>query len=187
MTLSPFLGPKSADGLLAQELNDLSMKERERVYYDVHGVADVIEETPVLIKQSVEEMDAELSRIDQKQAYDLAKFQDVNHVENKTLLLKFLRAECFDIQRAADRLVKFFQTKLDLFGQSKLTKEIRLADLDEADHRSLDSGSVQLLPHRDRAGRALLGYALPLIPAGVSIENRVRPLLSLLRFCLAVC
>ena len=60
-----------------------------------------------------------------------------------------------DVSSACKRLELFLDQKRDLFGTSRLTKNITLEDLDEDDLRLLHSGYVQLLPGRDRAGRAI--------------------------------
>ena len=52
------------ESLIAQQLANLSMRDREQVYYDVHGVADEVKETPELIAGCVfkEIGDGRLSR-----------------------------------------------------------------------------------------------------------------------------
>ena len=71
--------PKDADALLAKELNELSLREREQVYYDIHGVSDVVEETEELISTKLAQLDKELSKIAQEPqaaAYYLAVSQN---------------------------------------------------------------------------------------------------------------
>jgi hypothetical protein len=169
----PNRSSKAADDLLAKDMTELSMQEREQVYHDVHGISHVVEETPDLVARCLADLDSELNKIDHKPYYELAKRQDPDYVSDRKLLLKFLRSESFDSQRAADRLVRFFQIKSDLFGESKLTTEIRIADLNEEDIRVLASGLAQLMPRRDRAGRTIFCWCSPLTPPNISIESRV--------------
>jgi hypothetical protein len=173
--MTPNLIDKNADELLAHEMAALSMQERERAYFDVHGIPDnVVKETPELVAICLADLDEELNKIERKQAYDTAKLQDPDYVSNRKLLLKFLRSESFDSRRAAERLVAFCQLKLDIFGESKITKDIRIADLNEEDTQVLESGLIQLLPRRDRAGRAIQAICAPLGPYEASTESKVR-------------
>jgi hypothetical protein len=193
--------PKSADVLFARELSEMSMDEREQVYYDVHGVSrSAVEETDDVIDQSLAKFDKEISKIDKKKAFDLARVQNSSFVDNRKSTLKFLRADEFDCRLAAKRIVRFYQSKLELFGESKLTQDIRLKDLSEEDDRAcVESGLGQLLPRRDRAGRAIFAWSRPLLPtdhcpiitrvstqpARCSIHNRKKKVLpyNMFRFC----
>ena len=62
-----------------------------------------------------------------------ARIMGVRYVENQAFPLRFLRAERFDAQKAAVRLVRNFQMKLDLFGKELLVKEITQQDLNPQD------------------------------------------------------
>jgi hypothetical protein len=159
--------PKSADALFARELSEMSMDEREQVYYDVHGVStSAVEETAEFIAQSLAKLDKEIAKIDKKKAFDFARVQNPSFVDSRKSKLKFLRADQFDCRLAANRIVRFYDSKLELFGKSKLTQDIRLTDLsDEDDRVCVESGVGQVLPRRDRAGRAIFAWSSPLLPA----------------------
>jgi hypothetical protein len=146
---------KYLDSLLAQELTKLTIKEREKSYEELHGVDDVVNETPELVFSSLVALDAELHRIAQKDAYWLAERQDQAYVTNPKFRLCFLRAEHFDPRKAAQRLVGFLEGKLQYFGESLLTKRIRFSDLDTDDQACFAHGQMQVLPSRDRTGRAI--------------------------------
>jgi hypothetical protein len=141
--------------LIAKEMTMLSMEDRERVYYDLHGVSDEIKETPEMIKQGLSELEKALLELAHKDAYDLAEAMNPEYVQRKEFRLKFLRAEYFVAKNAALRLARFFQAKLDLFGRYKLAQDIVQDDLDEDDMAVLYGGGNQSLPIRDRAGRAV--------------------------------
>ena len=64
----------------------------------------------------------------------------------------FLRGNEYDPVAAADQMLRFFDLKLELFGEEKLTTEITMTDLDDGDIISLTSGWLQVAG-RDRAGR----------------------------------
>jgi hypothetical protein len=69
----------------------------------------------------------------------------------------FLRVERYSPKEAAVRLLMYFEEKLKLFGPDMLTKKrIEVSDLDDASYRELLRGAWQLLPGRDRAGRAII-------------------------------
>jgi hypothetical protein len=76
-------------------------------------------------------------------------------VKDRVLRLKFLRAESFIAKQAADRMIRFFDIKLFLFGKDKLCKDITIKDLDYDDMATLEAGFLQLLPVRDRSGRCI--------------------------------
>ena len=144
-----------ADVLLAKEMNELSVTEREHVLEEVHGVADVIQETPVFVSQKLAELDQEISNIRKRTAYERALFLSPRHVRDPKLRLMFLRAEYFDARKAATRMVLYFECKRVLWGDGKLVKTITLDDFDQEDMRSLRAGSMQNPVVKDRAGRTL--------------------------------
>jgi hypothetical protein len=145
------------DALLANELNRLSIKERDQVLYDIHGVADIVDEdtNTKFVPQHLELLKRELAKIPKKTAYEYAYAASPAYVNSRKLRLSFLRAESFDPIKAAFRMVAFFESKLALFGKSKLTKEICLEDLTADDMACLESGYFQFVG-RDRAGRPIL-------------------------------
>jgi hypothetical protein len=153
------------DDELAQELNAMSLKEREEVLYDIHGVGDTVEETPELITHCLKEMDAWITKKKrnkkQSAAYRAAESQSREYVEQRKWRLMFLRADNFDAKRAAHRLMYHFEKKLELFGMDKLAKDITLDDMSASDVECIDNGHVQHLPVRDQAGRAVIAVLLP--------------------------
>lgn len=151
------------DETIANALQQLSVEERENVYYDQHGVSDAIQEEPQFVAQCLEEMQQHLQgqlqstaiRQTWAEAYLLAEQKDPDYVNNPKLRLRFLRTECFDAKKAAKRFILYFDFKKYLFGETKLCKDITQDDLDKDDMKAMKSGVVQQLPARDRAGRAV--------------------------------
>jgi hypothetical protein len=141
--------------MLAKEMNQLSVEEREKVLEDVHGIARVVDEPLDFVKNSLVLLEEELSKPTHhnKAAYDLAKLQSKKYVSSEKLRMMFLRAESFDAYNAASRMVRFFDEKYKLFGAERLTKDIVLADLDPDDIAALEKGFYQVLPEKDSAGR----------------------------------
>jgi hypothetical protein len=144
------------DALLAQELNQLSLEERERVYEEIHGVAEAVEETEDFVKEKLEQIQEEIMKIRKRAAYDKAFFMSPERVKDRAFRLMFLRAECFHARKAAKRLVLFFHHKLEFFGLERLVNKITLDDLDDDDKTALIAGSFQVLPDKDRAGRTII-------------------------------
>jgi hypothetical protein len=163
---------QEAYALLRKEMIGMSVEERQQSLHDIHGVSeDVIHEEPGFVRAKLEEMEMELSKLTMgKEAYMQAEAQSKEYVSCHSL--KFLRAEIFDARLAAGRMIRFFEEKKKLFGPDKLTKEIKLCDLDREDQKFLERGNLQILPQRDRAGRRIMSWMLMI--RGKSDHNRER-------------
>ena len=144
------------DVSLAREMNRLSIEERERRFEEIHGVFRNIEETPDLIREKVYALGSFIdSSSIPKPAYNAACEMDRDYVESDKFRLMFLRAELFDVEKAAKRLLMFLEKKMQYFGNDALVRPLTLKDLSESDQRTLEAGSVQVLPYRDRSGRVV--------------------------------
>jgi hypothetical protein len=75
-----------------------------------------VEEMPELVANRLEAMEAELQTIHKKPAYNLALQRNKEYMMGRRLHLQFLRAEYFDANKAAARLVKCLNGKLEIFG-----------------------------------------------------------------------
>ena len=148
------------ESIIAQEMSSLSVKDREAVYYDIHGVAPVIDETSEhdFLDRKLKAMDTELQinsiGIDRK-AFDMANSSNPQYVGDRNFRLRFLRSERFDEKLAAVRYLKHFQLKLDLFGPDFLGRDIVQDDLDQETLEALYCGTGQILKRRDSAGRLI--------------------------------
>lgn len=141
--------------ILAKELQNLTVAEREEVYQDIHGVSEVDQEEPGFVQTSMNMLELELCKIEhQSKAFQMALQQSPRYVRD--MYLMFLRCERFLYKSAAERMLRHFDFKLRLFGPDKLCKDITLHDFNEADLACLQVGFFQLLQTRDRAGRAVL-------------------------------
>ena len=154
----------------------LSIKERDDILQNIHGVSDMQKEDANFVQRSLLDLNEALSLIPamDKMAFLKARELDENYVTNTDFLLMFLRAVSFDVTLAAARLTSFFEAKLGLFGPEKLAKEITVHDLDDEDDiRCLESGYAQVLSSRDRAGRIIF-CLLPMIRKYRTLKNRGR-------------
>jgi hypothetical protein len=150
------VGETEGDTLLVKELNELSITEREHVLEEVNGLPKAIDETSELVEESLKRLEEEISKIRKRSAYEKALFMAPNSVRDRDFRLMFLRAALFDPRKGAKRMVNYFHHKLRLFGLDKLVKSITLDDLDQDDLTDMFSGSLQILPVKDRAGRTVV-------------------------------
>jgi hypothetical protein len=153
--------PEATSAMLAKEMNQLSVEERERILEDIHGIARAVFDEPLdQVKNSLALLELELSKITlrNKAAFDIAQLQSKEYVSSEKLRMMFLRAESFDAYKAASHMVRFFDEKYKLFGAEKLTKDIVLADLDPDDIIALEKGFYQVLPEKDCAGRKVICF-----------------------------
>ena len=60
--------------IIAKEINELSVEDREKIYEDIHGVSDLKDETPEFVKEKLMEMNEALdnntNKISSKQLRD---------------------------------------------------------------------------------------------------------------------
>ena len=151
------------DAMVAREMNDLSIAEREQVLNDVHGVTNIPYEGSKEMDEKLMELEFKIQTLSDdtnQSAYKQALRISKDYVQNRFFRIKFLRADRFDTGKAAKRMLAFFEQKLILFGRDKLVKDITLEDLNSFDKDVLWNGDLQLLPQRDTAGRTILFHAL---------------------------
>lgn len=167
--------PKNSSQMIEEAMQSLSLVERQRVEQDLLGVkpltsslgSDSTSKLPDTTskkfqQKSLEKMEDELQRLRagsswslQMAAIELAEQQDPAFVKNTKFRLQFLETEDWDATQAASRFIRYFDWKLELFGEEKLTKPITLKDLQPPDLDMLRAGYTQLLPCRDKAGRSV--------------------------------
>ena len=158
--------------IISGALNSMSLQEREKATFDIHGVSDLIEETPELIKRSLEEFDdiliqhqkSHMGTLEQQQsesAYMRALRQNPEVFQSDSFRLKFLRAEQFRVQGATNRMLRHFEEKEGLWGTDRLGQDITQDDFDAQEIEMLKNGIIQVLPMRDRAGRAIIFHKSP--------------------------
>ena len=168
-------GLGSITSFLAKQLNQLSLAEREKAYYDLHGVADVMEEEPAFVDKCLAGLESEICKVadNKKHAYEIAKKVNPGYICGRGFRLQFLRAECFVPKKAATRLVGFLEEKLKLFGPKPLARELLMSDLNQDDMVVLQSGFLSIAPLRDSAGRAVTVF-VPFSRPKATHERQVR-------------
>lgn len=106
-------------------------------------------------------------------AYGIAESQSPAYVQDMEFRLMFLRSVRFNATLATELFFRFLEHKLELFGNAKLCSKIKLEDLDKEDAKFLKTGSHQVLPVRDIAGRLIIVHFLALAKYK-TVENAVR-------------
>lgn len=155
----PLDAPKKAEDLITKNLLGLSFEDRNAIDEEIHGVNNLSrEETPELLQESMAQLSLELSKIQNKPAFDKSQrlFPYDTFVNTIDFRLRFLRCEFLDAQKAATRMVTYLDLLDELFdGDWVLQRPIELSDFSKAEMKILRSGIYQLLPYRDRSGRAI--------------------------------
>eukprot|EP00934_Nitzschia_sp_Nitz4_P003660 Nitzschia sp. Nitz4//scaffold85_size83877//71501//73153//NITZ4_005240-RA/size83877-augustus-gene-0.154-mRNA-1//1//CDS//3329559170//3650//frame0 len=159
--------PTRSEELISDALKSLSMEERDHVYNEIHGVdvrADQLQalETPQFLLEKLQAFEESLQQIKTSRrsypdlaALELAEHMDIEFVRDHRLRLAFLRTREWSPKQAASAFVRHLDFKRSLFGDSKLTKIIDVDDLSPRDQKMLGEGHFQILPSRDRSGRAI--------------------------------
>jgi hypothetical protein len=170
------LAQEELDALYARDMYKLSTTQRDAVLHDIHGIADVVDETPEFVQEKRRLLKEALGALTRKKtcfAYQQAQRDDPSYVSSESFELMFLRAFKWDAKQSAKKLVNFLEAKLDLFGPTVASREIRITDLSKEDKKSLDSGFFQLLPVRDVTGRAII-CGMPMLRNYRDLKNLVR-------------
>ena len=112
------------------------------------------------------------SRVYSMAVYDIAVRLDPKYGHARTFRVMFLRKNRYDTKASANQMLKFIETKQDLFGTNKLCKDITIEDLDEDDIACLKTGWLQF-SGKDRSGRTMALHLLHL-RAFKTVKNEMR-------------
>lgn len=160
--------------VLAQEMESLSLSERDKILFDIHGISNQEQEDNDKIAELLTAMAEELqcpkfhaahATTKTMEAYIKAKYLNEEYVTSRQFCLMFLRSEGYDPKLAASKLIQHFHIKQELFGSSSiygediLGRDVRLSDLSPDDIQTLESGFFQICPSRDVAGRSIFFQA----------------------------
>jgi hypothetical protein len=154
-------GESAFDRELAQQMNALSVNEREQQFEEMHGVSRAINETPEMVAAALNQFHHCVMMVTEKPWYDHAVALNRPYIEGAKFRLMFLRAELFNVSKAVTRMLLFLGKKAKFFGPHTLGRPLQLGDLDEEAMKVLRSGDYQVLPSRDRAGRPILFQVSP--------------------------
>ena len=192
----PLLAPERADATWAQELYEMEPPEREAINYELHGVQSrAVPETPEFLHIALQQLTVYVDTVlqpSEKRAYTYAvQTLQSTYVHTDELKVRFLRAELFDVSKAARRYCHGLQYLYDHFGDIALLRQLHLADLNAEETQFLHKGFKQLLPSRDRFGRRMMAHfgsysstysyvtrakVVTYLTFGTSWMNRIRPI-----------
>lgn len=152
------MDPKLVDTMLTHEMDNLSFKDRNDIYEEIHGVVSLDrEETPELIQQSLISINIEIDRIKHKyNAYTKATESYNPYAHGVDIRLRFLRCDLFDVHEAAKRMMRYLDLTHELFGDAALQRPIQLRDLGKKEMEMIREGDAQPIPFRDRSGRRVM-------------------------------
>jgi len=128
------------------------------------------------LKKAFGELDNELERQTsgthnpEFKAYKLAREKTPEYIKSYLFKIDFLRAERYNVQKAAIRILQHLHEKLELFGIEKLTCAICWDDLGDDVIDYFQRGALQILPERDERGR-LVVFARGILNNDASKEN----------------
>jgi hypothetical protein len=164
---------EDADAMLAHDLNALSLQERNKVYEEIHGVDETIQESPEILELGLGNLELEFQNIRRRNVliHDLMNTlppTTIQYLSSTKFRLQFLRADLFDIDKAAQRMVNYILYVKEMFGVQCLARPLVMDDLDKEDLACLKGGVFQFLPSRDVAGRIVLVHR-----PQAKIEDRV--------------
>lgn len=150
-----------------ERLQAMSLDERVEAQQDLHGILDIVKESPELIQAKLLELDAAVSSLVRdggktlplELTWPLQQATTKNKEYAQSLRLSFLRADAFDADKAALRMARHFAARCRFFGEDVLLRDIRISDfakLGPTNQVALKTGIIQLLPHKDRVGRPII-------------------------------
>ena len=160
---SSLIDVETAERTWARELYEMNSSTREEINYELHGVQSrAVPEEPSALAEALRlfqiEIDTQIP-IHQKRAHIRAVVGlKSNYVRTSEFRLRFLRAERFDVQKAAIRYCKGLDYLVESFGEQALLRQLYLSDLSKDEERFLKKGLKQLLPTRDRFGRRIMAH-----------------------------
>jgi hypothetical protein len=185
---------KEVDSILAKALMDLGLKDRTSIEQEIHGVTpQAEEETPEQRAAMLTDFETELVKAYVQSpthpdlaAYHLAvkeQYQYTTSPGNELSRLKFIRVEEYDIGRAVKRFLVHLNYLLEFFGPESLQRPLQMDDLNynpatgrrettSGALKYLKTGSFQVLPGRDRAGRRVFFHDFG--PKGQTLYDEVR-------------
>lgn len=159
------IDPNEIDQMLTKELHNLTVQDRESINEEVHGVQCLAPtENPGMLQSSLKSLSTELDSIREKPAFNRSQELGTTYVNTADFRLRFLRAELFDVKKAATRLVNFLEFLMELFDgkEELLVRPFRVTDFAKNEMAILKAGNFQLLPYRDRSGRRVLSIVMNL-------------------------
>jgi hypothetical protein len=152
--------------LWAKELYELRVEDRETINDELHGASvPRMHASPeerwteqqylLYLNQFQIEIDTKILLADKK-SYLKGIELGSSYIMSPEYRLKFLRAERYDVEKAAIRYCKCLDFLLEFFGKDALLRPLTMSHLTKNEKKFLRDGYCQVLPTRDRLGRRIL-------------------------------
>ena len=150
------------DDLLSQEILNLSIKDRNAIVEEIHGVQTIAPpETPIMIQSALQKFEGHIEQMPLDKKGALVRGQRLypdSYISSEDFRLRFLRCDLFDTRMAASRMCEFLDLVSDLFGDYVLRRPIQMTDFTWEEMQVMRHGHLQLLPYRDRSGRRIFAF-----------------------------
>lgn len=150
------------DDLLSQDLLNLSIKDRNAIVEEIHGVQTIAPpETPSMIQSALKEFEGRIEHMPLDKKAALVRGQKLypdSYIGSEDFRLRFLRCDLFDTRLAATRMCEFLDLVSELFGDYVLRRPIQMTDFTWEEMQVWRHGHFQLLPYRDRSGRRIFAF-----------------------------
>ncbi|KAG7373864.1 hypothetical protein IV203_012959 [Nitzschia inconspicua] len=150
------VGADEVDQLMARELNRLSFHDRNLIQEEIHGVYyPTFDEAPTQVAAALASLRDEIDKApaSERRAFDRAVSHQSSFVHDDDFRLQFLRAECYNTEKACSRMMTHMRLLEKYFGPQALTRPLRFSDFPKKEQSILRSGFIQILPSRDTSGR----------------------------------
>lgn len=157
---------RAMERLWAAELYELNPRDRENFNNELHGVSTSEMHSDPEDGWTEDQYSSYLDLLqteintkipdEDKQSYQRALELESSYIMESAFRLGFLRAERYDVQKAAIRYCKCLDFLAEFFGEYALTRPLLMSDLTKRESKFLRDGFVQILPSRDRNGRRII-------------------------------
>ncbi|VEU39634.1 unnamed protein product [Pseudo-nitzschia multistriata] len=178
--LSLSRGSDELSEMLCNQLTNMNFSERNAIQEEIHGARCMaVEETPALIRRSLNEFESELYNGDEtggsrhvyrrilkrhlERIEAASKDTSIVHpsnyaIDDEDFRLRFLRCEMFDASRAAQRFCNYLDLAYELFGDIVLERMVLIKDFEKSEINIFRKGYWQLMPFRDSSGRRVFVF-----------------------------
>ena len=161
------------EAILNEGMKNLTFDQIQHEQEVLHGVADENDLSENAVNSLLLSLEEHLNRKKTGTAYEKAEQRSQSYIYSKELRMAFLRASRNDPKESAEKMIKFFKHKQDLFGDECLVRDITSKDLNSDDRKCLLEGYFQYSPFRDRSGR-LVCLSLPGVRSKTPIRAELR-------------
>lgn len=139
-----------------RERAEMSDKEKADATAELYGQVHPIE-TPELISKSLRKLEEEIDGMpaDKKANWEKAA-ERCPELTDERHQLKFLRCEVFNVDLAALRLVKYWDKRVEIFGEDRAFLPLTLDGALKDDDVALSMAFIQSTEAKDEAGRRIV-------------------------------